>query len=87
MVMIKIKEFLKKIKKYEFKTDAGLINLVFGLGIMVLFGGLEIFTSLKAFLWRLLFHMDLMSYDVPKLIILIPIYFIISIFIVMLGEK
>jgi len=79
---------LKKIPKWilkEFKTEAGKMNLFFGIILIMFYSFMEVFYSFKEFLFRLFFRKDPPSESLS--IIYIIIYFIISIAVVSKGEK
>jgi len=85
--LISIKQFLKKIYKFEFKTEVGIINFFSLLIIAVIIAFLEISDLIKLIVKIFVPNWPIHQTNLYILIIIMLIYFIISIFIVMIGEK
>ena len=84
---MRIKEFLRKITKYEFKTDAGFANLVGFLGLVIFLSITKVFVSIEQLIWRCFFHIEKESYN-PAFYLMVPaLVLIASILCVSQGEK
>lgn len=81
-----IKKFLRKIVKLEFQTETGRYNILTSLGLLVIFGGLEIITSVKGFVWLWLFNQNPKD-NTGTFLILMFIFISICLFLTTLSEK
>jgi len=86
--MMPLKKILEKIARIEFKTDAGSINFFFVLFLVIIFVFMEIFKNVKSLIWAIFFpNNPIQETNLVSFLIFISIFSLISILIVMIGER
>ncbi len=85
--MIPIKEILRKIVKYEFKTDAGIVNFIGVILFFIFIMFLKVGRHVEQLIWRVFFHENPNPEGLFKYFLAVIIIFMVSVFCVYLGEK
>jgi len=82
-----IRGILKKIVKYEFKTDAGIYNF-FGLLIFAAIAfGIEVKSIIKDLVWKCFFHTDSEQFNPLYILLMLVLFILLSLGVIWLGEK